>query len=405
MIKTRRMKTRRHSIPCHSHQGACISCGAPRRTFPGLGHYQTWVPPPPAAASSSGFISKRQAGGNVWFETAVEHTQLWCCSPELIPSAAARFVPTARCPPRSQGSFGSERCLGGRISPRGTTLPSTPYSAWVRPRTTLPAQPLTRPVSRARPRGALTAHPPLPPDPAAARPRSEPAPPIGARAARTARSAVLLAGVTALRALVGCGRRQAAAGPGGVRPPLPLPAGGWVWVAAAAEPPGGRVSSIPGCSHGDNFFPARGWRVPTGLPQPSDNSRLTERPPRTAGPVPHPGAAGGARLERPWLAGVAVGEGVGEGGREGAAELPGAGRVPGSDGGAGRLPAPGAGLRGGAPGTGFSFPPSRGSSRGPAGIPAASGRPLAAHRPRPVRLWQGTAGKRRHGRGVWGPAG
>lgn len=100
-----------------------------------------------------------------------------------------------------------------------------------------------------------------------------------------------------------------------------------------------------------------------------------------------------------------MGEGVGEGGREGAAELPGAGRVPGSDGGAGRLPAPGAGLRGGAPGTGFSFPPSRGSSRGPAGIPAASGRPLAAHRPRPVRLWQGTAGKRRHGRGVWGPVG
>lgn len=113
---------------------------------------------------------------------------------------------------------------------------------------------------------------PHPPSPVAARPRSGAAPPIGGEegaGARTVRSAILLAGVTALRSLIGRGRRQAAAGSGGVGPPLlALAAVAPGWASKSATGRGGAagraggVSLTSGRSRRANFSRA-------GLGQPS----------------------------------------------------------------------------------------------------------------------------------------
>lgn len=146
------------------------------------------------------------------------------------------------------------------------------------------------------------------------------------------------------------------------------------------------MSSIPGRSRGDNFFPARGWRVPTGRPRPSGNSRPTERCPPGSGSRAPPWGSCGARPERPSLAGAAAGEGRGGEAGRGRRSCRGQGRCPGA-----------------MEGQGGSLPPVRGCvatlrapaaasplPAGPPGTPPASRPRLAARSPRSARARSGS---------------
>lgn len=207
---------------------------------------------------------------------------------------------------RAVSRAGAPRSPGGSTTPRGTTLPSAPGLRLSFPRGGAGCCPAPEPPSRFSPGGgnndlfspprgcrrlsrfracgaarsppppprapSQTGGRPHPPSPVAARPRSGAAPPIGGEegaGARTVRSAILLAGVTALRSLIGRGRRQAAAGSGGVGPPLlALAAVAPGWASKSATGRGGAagraggVSLTSGRSRRANFSRA-------GLGQPS----------------------------------------------------------------------------------------------------------------------------------------
>lgn len=193
-----------------------ISCGAVSRAFVGLGHCQTCLPPPAPLLSPSD-----RPGECVIWDSG---------------STPAALVPLSPTHPKRCRPFSSERplppALAGQIReralPRRAHLPAGHDPAQRSgPRLSFPQAQAPGPAPKVYGAGSV----PAPGAPSQRDPRSRPAseragPAHGERGARTARSAAPLAGVTALRAVIGCGRRQAAEGPGAARPPLPLPAGG-----------------------------------------------------------------------------------------------------------------------------------------------------------------------------------